>query len=80
MVLEDFPGGASGKAHTCQFRRQDTGVQALGWEDPLAEGRATHSMPGGVHGQRSLAGYSPWGTQRWTELARTMSEACSPVS
>ena len=36
----------------------------LGWEDPLEEGVATHSsifLPGESHGQRSLAGYSPWG-------------------
>ena len=37
-------------------------VQSLGWEDPLEEGVATHSMgflPRESHGQRSLAGYSP---------------------
>ena len=35
----------------------------LGWEDPLEEGIATHSsiLGGKSHGQRSLAGYSPWG-------------------
>ena len=39
-------------------------VQSLGWEDPLEEGMATHSSilaMGKPHGQRSLAGYSPWG-------------------
>ena len=35
---------------------QETQVQSLGWEDPLEKG-----MPGESHGQRSLAGYSPWG-------------------
>ena len=37
--------------------------QSLGREDPLEEGMATHSvfLPGESHGQRSLAGYSPWG-------------------
>ena len=41
----------------------ETWVQSLGWEDPLEEGMATYSsifawkIP---HGQRSLAGYSPW--------------------
>ena len=31
-------------------------------EDPLEEGMATHSsVPGESHGQRSLAGYGPWG-------------------
>ena len=42
----------------------ETWVQFLGQEDPLEKGMATHS---GIlawresHGQRSLAGYSPWG-------------------
>ena len=36
-------------------------VQSLGWEDSLEEGIATHSSVLGSHGQRSLAGYSPWG-------------------
>ena len=38
-------------------------VRILGREDPLEEEMATHSsiLPGGSHGQRSLAGYSPWG-------------------
>ena len=45
---------------------QESSVQSLGWEDPLEEGMATHSsilvfLPGEFHGQRSLAGYSPWG-------------------
>ena len=36
-------------------------VQTLGWEDPLEEGMATHSvfLPGESGGERSLAGYSP---------------------
>jgi len=38
-----FPGGASGKEPTCQYRRQGTWVQSLGEEDPLEEGMATHS-------------------------------------
>ena len=43
---------------------QETWVQSLGWEDPLEKGMTTHSsilawsIP---NGQRSLAGYSPWG-------------------
>ena len=38
-------------------------VRSLGWEDPLEEGMATHSSIRAwrTHGQRSLAGYSPWG-------------------
>ena len=41
-------------------------VQSLGQEDPLEEGMATHSvfLPGESHAQRSLMGYSPWGSCR----------------
>ena len=42
-MLEDFPGGASGKEPTCRFRKHEIRVRALGWEDPLEEGMATHS-------------------------------------
>ena len=45
---------------------QETWVQSLGWEDPLQKGMATHPVfwPGEFHGQRSLAGYSPWGHKK----------------
>ena len=42
---------------------QETWVRSLGQEDPLKKRMAIHSniVPGEFHGQRSLAGYSPWG-------------------
>ena len=42
---------------------QETQVQFLGRADPLEEEIAIHSsiLSGEFHGQRSLAGYSPWG-------------------
>ena len=42
---------------------QETQVPSLGGEEPMEKGMATHSsmLAGEVHGQRSLAGYSPWG-------------------
>ena len=42
---------------------QETWVQSLDWEDSLEKVMATHSsiLAQGFHGQRSLAGYSPWG-------------------
>ena len=42
---------------------QEMKVQSLGWEDPLEEEMASAPVfsPGKSHGQRSLAGYSPWG-------------------
>ena len=42
-------------------------VQSLGLEDPLEESMAIHASIfclGKFHGQRGLAGYSPWGSQR----------------
>ena len=38
-------------------------VLSLGWDDPLEkEWQPTPVfLPGEFHGQRSLAGYSPWG-------------------
>ena len=42
---------------------RETQIQSLGREDPLEKGTATHpvSLPGELHGQRRLDGYSPWG-------------------
>jgi len=44
---------------------EETWVWSLGQKDPLEEEVATHSsiLTGKPHGQRSLAGYSPWGRQ-----------------
>ena len=42
----------------------ETQAQSLDQEDPLKMGTASHSsilLSGEFHGQRSLAGYSPWG-------------------
>ena len=38
-------------------------VQSLGRDDPLEEGMEPTPvlLPGESHGQRTLAGYSPWG-------------------
>ena len=42
---------------------QETWVRSLGWEDSLEKGVAPTPvfLPGEFHGQRSLAGYNPWG-------------------
>ena len=44
---------------------QETLIGSLGQEDPLEKGMTTHSSILACrimnHGQRSLAGYSPWG-------------------
>ena len=48
----------------------ETQVWSLGGEDPLEKGMATHAsvLAWRTHGQRSLAGCSPWG---WKELVTT---------
>ena len=55
-----FPGGSEIRNLSAVW---ETWVRSLGWEDPLEEGMATHSsiLAGKSHGQRSLAGYIPWG-------------------
>ena len=42
---------------------QETQLQSLGWEDLLEKEITAYSsiLAGESHGQRSLAGYSPWG-------------------
>ena len=42
---------------------QETWVRSLDREDLLEKEMATHSstLAWGIHGQRSLVGYSPWG-------------------
>ena len=60
---------------------RETWVQSLDWEDPLEEGMATHSriLQENLHGQRSLAGNSPWArkepdtTERLSTAHRTSS-------
>ena len=59
-----FPGGASGKESTCQFRRFKR-CQFYPWVWKFPWRRKWQSipvfLPGESHGPRSLAGYSPWG-------------------
>ena len=60
---------------------QETWVWSLGWEDPLEEGirvrRPTPEfLPGESHGQRSLAGCSPWVEKVRHNRAMWHSSAC----
>ena len=64
---------------------QETWVQSLGREDPLEKEWLPTPvfLPGKSHGQRSLAGYSPWGhkgsdmTERQTLYIYWILENCS---
>ena len=59
-----FPGDSCGKESTCQWRRRkrrgfNPQVRRIPWRrkwQPIPI-----YLPGKVHGQRSLMGYSPWG-------------------
>ena len=57
-----FPGGASGKKPACQRRRHkrcrfNPWVRKIPWRSTWQ--LAPAFLPGELHGQRSLAGYSP---------------------
>ena len=58
---------------------QDIRVRSLGWEDPLEEGWLPPPvlLPGESHGQRSLAGYSPWGPKESDTTERLSSSSSS---
>ena len=58
-----FPGGSDGKESACQCRRCrrcgfDPWVGKIPWRRAWQTTPAF--LPGEAHGQRSLAGYSPW--------------------
>ena len=54
---------------------QNTWVWSLGQEDPL-EKEMVVFLPGEFHGQRSLAGYSPWGRKESDKTER-LTLSCS---
>ena len=62
--IPGFPGGDSGKEPSCQGRRCkrhgfDPRVGRIPWRRKWLPTPVV--LPGKSHGQRSLAGYSPWG-------------------
>ena len=59
-----FPGGEDGKESTCQCKRSkrrrfNSWVGKISWRRNWQP--TPVFLPGEFHGQRSLAGYSPWG-------------------
>ena len=70
---QGFPGGASGREPTCQFRRHrrhgfDPWVGKIPWRRPWQP--TPVFLPGEPHGQRILADFSPWGAECHTCLRR----------
>ena len=61
MYAIGFSSWLSGKESACQCRRRR--FDPWGLEDPPESEMAATPvfLPGKSHGQRSLAGYSPWG-------------------
>ena len=58
-IYVGFPGGSDSKE---SLAKQETWVQSLAWEDPLRRAWQPTPvfLPGEFHGEKSLAGYSPW--------------------
>ena len=61
---------------------EDVQVGYLGWEDPLEEGIQPTPvfLSGESHGQRSLAGYSPWGHKESNTTEHTPTYARTEIS
>ena len=72
LYKNELPRWHNGKNNICLLMQetQETEVGALGQEDPLEKEMATFCsiLPRKSHGQRSLAGYSPWGCKSLTCL------------
>ena len=68
-----FPGGASGKEPTCQYRRHKR-CRFHPWARKIPWRRAWQPtpvfLPGESHGQRSLVDYSLWVEKSQTQLKR----------
>ena len=65
------PGGTGGKEPACQCRRHkrlgfDPWVRKIPWRRKWQPSPVF--LPGEFHGQRSPAGYSPWGCKSWIRL------------
>ena len=56
---------------------QENRGRSLGWEDPLKEAWQPTPvfLPGGLHGQRSLASYNPWGNKQ-SDTTQATKQAC----
>ena len=71
LHIRGFPGGASGKESPCQCRveKRHGSIPGLGRSPGEGNGNllAPVFLPGESHGQRNLAGYSPWGRRDRTE-------------
>ena len=77
LKMNCFPGGASGKEPTHQWRRHKTGFYSWVGKIPWRRSWQPTSifLPGEYYGQRSLVDYSPWDhkesdTTEWLSTAQ----------
>ena len=78
ICVGGLPGGTGGKEPTCQCRRTksrqfDPWVKKIPWRRKCQP--TPVFLPGKSHGQRSLAGYSPWGCKESDSTEHT----CPPT-
>ena len=69
LVLRGLPWWLSCKesARQCRRRGLDPWLRKIRWRRKWQP--TPVFLPGEFHGQRGLAGYSPWGRKNWTHLA-----------
>ena len=77
---QGFPGGVHGKESACQCTRHkkhrfDPWVGKIPWR--RAWQPTPVFLPEEFHGQRSLAGYSPWGHKELDTTERLSMHTCS---
>ena len=63
-MVTHFPRSSVGKESACNA---DSWVRKIPWRRKRQPTPVV--LPGESHGQRSLAGYSPWGCKSWTRLS-----------
>ena len=84
--LSGLPGSSAVKNPPAMQEPQEMWVWSLGWEYPLEEGMATHSiiLQPGESLQRSLEGYIPRGWQKvqhnWSYLAHLHTDLLSKTT
>ena len=76
IICIGFPSGSAVKNPPARQETRETKFQSPGQEDPLKEEMSTSVfLPGKFHGQRSLAGWSPWGLKE----SDVTEHACMPA-
>ena len=59
--FQGFSGGSNGKESACNVGETRDSSSVHPWVGKIPWRPTSVLLPGGLHGQRSLMGYSPWG-------------------